>query len=52
MTADYVVPYSFLLKSIFSVLMGVLIIWLHRANIVRLVKGTENKIGAKKNKLK
>ncbi|MBQ8403949.1 MAG: glycerol-3-phosphate 1-O-acyltransferase PlsY [Clostridia bacterium] len=52
MTADYIVPYSFLLKSIFSVLMGVLIVWLHRENIVRLAKGTENKIGSKKNKLK
>ena len=52
MTADYIVPYSFLIKSIFSVLMGVLIVWLHRENIVRLAKGTENKIGAKKNKLK
>ncbi|MBQ7290774.1 MAG: glycerol-3-phosphate 1-O-acyltransferase PlsY [Clostridia bacterium] len=52
MTADYVVPYSFLLKSIFSVIMGILIVWLHRENIVRLVKGTENKIGQRKNKLK
>ena len=48
MTADYIVPYSFLLKSIFSVIMGVLIVWLHRENIVRLAKGTENKIGSKK----
>ncbi len=52
MTADYVVPYSFLIKTIFSVLMGILIIWLHRENIVRLMKGTENKLGGKKNKLK
>ncbi len=47
-----VVPYSFLIKTIFSVIMGVLIVWLHRANIVRLMRGEENKIGAKKNKLK
>ena len=48
MSGDYVVPYSFLLKNIFSILMGILIILLHRQNIVRLAKGTENKIGGKK----
>ncbi len=47
-----VVPYSFLIKTIFSVIMGVLIVWLHRANIVRLMRGEENKLGGKKNKLK
>ncbi len=49
---DYVTDYSIPLKTIFSVLMGILIIWLHRENIVRLAKGTENKLGSRKNKLK
>jgi glycerol-3-phosphate acyltransferase PlsY len=42
------VAYSFPLRTVFSVIMGVLIVWLHRENIVRLIKGTENKIGGKK----
>ncbi len=41
-----------LIKTIFSILMGILIVVLHRENIVRLMRGEENKIGAKKNKLK
>ncbi len=41
------------LQTIFSVIMAVFIVWLHRANMVRLAKGTENKIGKNKpNKLK
>ena len=43
----YFVPHP--LQTIFSVVMAVFIVWLHRENIVRLAKGTENKIGAKKN---
>ncbi len=33
---------------IFSVILAVLCIYRHRANIVRLIKGTENKLGSKK----
>ena len=47
-SSEEFVPYSFPMRTIFSVVMGVLIIWLHRANIVRLAKGTESKIGGKK----
>ncbi len=36
------------LKTIFGILMGILIIFLHRKNIVRLMNGTENKIGKNK----
>ncbi len=35
---------------IFSVIIGGLAIFMHRKNIVRLIKGTENKLGASKNK--
>jgi glycerol-3-phosphate acyltransferase PlsY len=39
--------------SICTVLLAIFIVWLHRANMVRLAKGTENKIGKNKpNKLK
>ena len=36
------------IQTISSVVMAVFIVWLHRENIVRLAKGTENKLGAKK----
>ena len=35
-------------QTISSVVMAAFIVWLHRENIVRLAKGTENKIGSKK----
>ena len=35
-------------QTISSVIMAVLIVWLHRENIVRLMKGTENKFSLKK----
>lgn len=36
------------LKTIFCILMGILVIFLHRKNISRLMNGTENKIGKNK----
>ena len=36
------------IQTISSVVMAVLIVWLHRENIVRLMKGTENKFSLKK----
>lgn len=36
------------LKTIFCILMGILVIFLHRNNISRLMNGTENKIGKNK----
>lgn len=36
------------IQTISSVVIAAFIIWLHRENIVRLAKGTENKIGSKK----
>ena len=36
------------LKTIFCILMGLFIIFLHRKNIVRLFNGTENKFGKNK----
>ena len=38
---------DFLLLVCFSVLMGALVIWRHRSNIVRLLNGTENRFGRK-----
>ncbi len=32
-----------------SVIMGIIVIWKHKDNIKRLISGTENKIGGKKN---
>jgi len=39
---------SFPIKTIFCILMGLFIIFLHRKNIVRLFNGTENKFGGNK----
>lgn len=57
---NYFLPCWFmphLMQTIPSVIVAVLIVWLHRENIVRLAKGTERKLGSKKpenirNKLK
>ena len=49
-----VVIFGFILEKgnsqyiIFAIILAVLCIYRHRANIVRLIKGTENKLGAKK----
>ena len=34
----------------FSVVIALLVIWMHRANIKRLLNGTENRFGGKKNR--
>lgn len=37
-----------IVKMVCSVILGGLLIYRHRANIIRLINGTENKLGAKK----
>jgi glycerol-3-phosphate acyltransferase PlsY len=48
---NYFLPFWFMphpMQTIASVVIAVFIVWLHRENIVRLAKGTENKLGRKK----
>lgn len=48
---DYGLAQSYIIESIVIVaIFTVLAFWKHRANIVRLIKGTENKLGAKNKK--
>ncbi len=51
--ANYFILYftnspNLLVETIFSALIAVSIIFMHRSNIVRLIKGEENKVGQKK----
>jgi glycerol-3-phosphate acyltransferase PlsY len=48
---NYFLPFWFMphpMQTIASVVIAVFIVWLHRENIVRLMKGTENKFSLKK----